>query len=148
MRLTFLTIGVWQGVAMDTLKLHLRAGHPCRVGGLRPSSTPHLTSYAYAHKKRNNLVLLQTHLITFRECRKFSLPAVYSVFDLKILLAIHWHFLLGHRPRRGRSPLISSHMDAHSVRPYIHPYIPSPHLSPPPPTQILLDGRAGGHTDM
>jgi hypothetical protein len=24
--------------------------------------------------------------------------------------------LFGHQPRRGRSPLISSHMDAHSVR--------------------------------
>jgi hypothetical protein len=43
----------------------------------------------------------------------------------------------GRRPRRGRSPLISSHMDVHSFRPYIHT----------PPQFCPTDGRAGGRTE-
>jgi hypothetical protein len=61
--------------------------------------------------------------------------------------------LFGHRPQRGQSPLISSRIDVHSVRPSIRtsvctsvcPYVRTSvrmYAPPPPPRCCPMNGRA------
>jgi hypothetical protein len=78
----------------------------------------------------------------------FRLSFEYDSILGGFILIFSW-FVFGHWSRRGRSPLISSHMDVHSVCPSICPSVrlyvcTSVHPYPPPPRFCPTNGRAGG----